>query len=248
MHPSLVIARRIVKQLLHDHRSLAMALVVPSALLSLFKLILDNEIAGRPIGNFDNLAPPLIATFVFLFVFILSTVGFLRERTEGTFERLLTTPVKHRDIIIGYMLGFLGLAVVQSAINVTFLVFVLGAESAGSLVLVFLVQFMLAICAVNLGVMLSTFARTELQAVQFVPLVVVPQVILAGTIFPIAVLPSYLQDISWGLPLRYGIEATREVMIAGNGLGEFVLSRDLLVIAAFAAAFIVGASLAIKRL
>lgn len=248
MHPSLVIARRIFKQLLHDHRSLAMALLVPSALLSLFKLILDNEINGRPIGNFDTLAPPLIATFVFLFVFILSTVSFLRERTEGTFERMLTTPVRHRDIIIGYMLGFLGLAIAQSAINVTFLVWVLGAESSGSLILVFLIQFMLAVCAVNLGVMLSTFARTELQAVQFVPMVVVPQVILAGTIFPIAVLPSYLRDISWILPLRYGIEATRDVMISGNGLGHLSLIRDLLVIAGFASAFIAGASLAIKRL
>ena len=248
MHPSLVIARRIVKQLLHDHRSLALALVVPSALLTLFKLILENEVDGRPIGNFDRLAPPLIATFVFLFVFILSTVSFLRERTEGTFERLLTTPVRHRDIIIGYMLGFLGLAVVQSAINVTFLVWVLDAGSNGPLVLVFLIQFMLAICAVNLGVMLSTFARTELQAVQFVPLVIVPQVFLAGTIFPIDVLPTYLRELSWLLPLRYGIEATRDVMISGNGIGHFPLLRDLLVIAGFGSAFIAGASLAIKRL
>ncbi len=248
MHPSLVIARRIVKQLQHDRRSLAMALLVPSALLSLFKLILDNEVNGRPIGDFDRLAPPLIATFVFLFVFILSTVGFLRERTEGTFERLLTTPVRRRDIIVGYMLGFLGLAVAQSAINVTFLVWVLKADSSGSLVLVFLIQFMLAICAVNLGVMLSTFARTELQAVQFVPLVIVPQVILAGTIFPIDVLPVYLKDFSWVLPLRYGIEATRDVMINGNGIGHFPLLRDLLVIAGFGTAFIVGASLAIRRL
>ena len=246
--PSLVVGMRILRQLRRDRRSLVLALGVPVALLVLLWSILEHEVNGRPVGNFAVLAPQLISTFVFLFVFVLSVVGFLRERVEGTFERLLSTPARRSDLIIGYMLGFLGLALAQSTLTVLVSVFLLGVDSNGSLGLVFLVQFTLAIASVNLGVMLSTFARTELQAVQFVPIVVVPQVILAGTIFPNEVLPDYLKVVAWALPLRYGIEATRSIMIDGEGFGNLALIRDWLVILGFAGAFLIGATLAVRRL
>ena len=246
--PPLVVGLRVIHQLRRDRRSLALALGVPVALLALLWNILEHEVNGQPVGNFDLLAPPLISTFVFLFVFVLSVVSFLRERTEGTFERLLTTPTRRGHLILGYMLGFLGLALAQSGLTVGISVTALGAESAGPLGLVFLVVLTLAIAAVSLGVMLSTFARTELQAVQFVPLIIVPQVLLAGTIFPVEVLPDHLEALTWALPLRYGIEATRAIMIDGSGFSDLSLVRDWLVLVGFAAAFASGAALAIRRL
>ena len=223
---SIIIGIRILRQLRRDRRTLAMVLLVPIGLLALLRVILEHEVGGRPVGNFDALAPALISTFVFFFVFVLSVVGFLRERTEGTFERILSTPGTRSDLIIGYMLGYLTLALVQSALTVTLSVTALDVDFAGSLGYVFLIQFTLALVAVNLGIMLSTFARTEFQAVQFIPIAITPQIILAGTIFPIEKLPDYLRGLAWVFPLRYGIEATRGVMIHGSGLDDGALLRD----------------------
>jgi len=171
----------------------------------------------------DFVAPALIGTFVFLFVFILTCVSFLRERLSGTLERLRATPVTSSEIVLGYMLGFLLFALLQGAITLLFTVLVLGVHYLGSLLTVFLVEALLAVAAVNLGIFFSTFARNEFQVLQFIPLVVVTQVFLGGAVWEVKDMPGWLQPIAWLMPLTHATKALRAVMIRGEGLGSIAL-------------------------
>ena len=210
----------------------------------------------------DTFAPALIAFFGFFFVFILTGISFLRERIGGTLERLLATPVGRGEIVAGYSLGFALFATLQVALILAFALSALeipsiaglprvaiglGIHSAGTPLLAFLVVLLLAIGAVNLGIFLSTFARTELQILQFIPIVIVPQALLGGVFWSIESLPGALQPISRVLPLTYAVEGLREVLIKGSGLDGGRLQLDLLVLAGFAAAFIGLAGRTIRR-
>ena len=210
----------------------------------------------------DTFAPALIAFFGFFFVFILTGISFLRERIGGTLERLLATPVGRGEIVAGYSLGFALFATLQVGLILAFALSALeipsiaglprvaiglGIHSAGTPLLAFLVVLLLAIGAVNLGIFLSTFARTELQILQFIPIVIVPQALLGGVFWSIESLPGALQPISRVLPLTYAVEGLREVLIKGSGLDAGRLQLDLLVLAGFATAFIGLAGRTIRR-
>ena len=210
----------------------------------------------------DVLAPVFLGLFAYFFVFILTGVSFLRERVGGTLERLLATPVTRGEIVLGYSLGFSAFATVQVLILTLYVLgrldvaaigpvgaFTIGldAPSAGSPLIAFLVGFLLAVGAVNLAIFLSTFARTELQIVQFIPIVIVPQGLLGGIFWPIDRLPDVLQWVAHVLPVTYAVEALREVMLKGADLGSSVVQTDLLVLAGIAVVFVVLASLTIKR-
>ena len=210
----------------------------------------------------DNLAPVYLAFFAYFFVYILTGVSFLRERVGGTLERLLATPVARGEIVLGYSLGFGLFATLQCAVLLAWTLLDLQVPAlgplpafsiglavpvAGSPLLAYLVVLLLALGAVSLGILLSTFARTELQVIQFIPLVIVPQALLAGVLFPVSSLPSILQPVSALLPLTYAVNGLREVVIAGADLSTRALQVDLLVLAGFAVFFAALAGLTIRR-
>jgi ABC-2 type transport system permease protein len=210
----------------------------------------------------DVLAPIFLGFFGYFFVFLLTGVSFLRERIGGTLERLLATPVTRAEIVLGYGLGFGTFATIQVIVLTLFILnsidvpaigplppfsIGLGVDSAGSPFLAFLIALLLSIGAVNLGIFLSTFARTELQVIQFIPLVIVPQGLLGGILFPTDQLPDVLNTVAHALPLTYAVEGLREVMLKGADLSSTVVQTDLLVLGGIALFFVALASGTIKR-
>jgi ABC-2 type transport system permease protein len=210
----------------------------------------------------DALGPIFLGFFAYFFVFLLTGISFLRERTGGTLERLLATPVAKAEIVVGYIAGFGILATIQVIVLLTFSLadvhvpalgplpafsLGLGVANAGSPLLVFVIVLLLAIGAVNLGIMLSTFARTELQVIQFIPIVIVPQGLLGGLIWPVQSLPDVLQPIARILPLTYGIEGLRGVLVRGAGLDDPTLQLDLAVLAGIAVLVALLATRTIRR-
>jgi ABC-2 type transport system permease protein len=200
---------------------------------------------GEEYDFLDSFAPVYIAFFAFFFVFMLTGVSFLRERSQGTMERLLATPVGRGEIVLGYMLGFGLFALVQSAVVLFFTIYVLRIHHAGNLGLAFLVEALLTVGAVNLGIFLSTYARTELQVVQFIPIVIVPQVLLSGIILPVDSLPRLLRIMASLMPLTYANRAMTDVMIRGLGFLDVV--AELAVLLGFALAALLLSALSIRR-
>jgi ABC-2 type transport system permease protein len=210
----------------------------------------------------DAFAPALVGFFAYFLVFILTGISFLRERIGGTLERLLATPVRRSEIVGGYSLGFGFFATLQVTVIMAFALGTLrvpelgplpafsiglGIANAGSPFIAFLVALLLALGAVNLGIFLSTFARSEFQILQFIPLVIVPQGLLCGLLWPISSLPDVLEPIARVMPLTYAINGLREVLIKGSDLGSAALQLDLAVLAGIAAALAALAIATIRR-
>ncbi|PFK30345.1 ABC transporter permease [Bacillus cereus] len=193
---------------------------------------------------FDGLGPVLIGFFTFFFVFILSGVSFVRERLSGTLERLLSTPVRRWEIVVGYIIGFGIFAFIQSIIIVSFSVYILDLYVAGSIWLTLLITCMLSLTALTLGTFLSAYANNEFQMIQFIPLVIVPQIFFSG-LFPIESMNKWLQMLGKLFPLTYGADAMRQVMIRNQGITEIAL--DLTVLLLFSLLFAVGNVFALKK-
>src|SRR4051812_14511072 len=210
-------------------------------------LQIDQLYGGPDYSLLDYLAPVLIAFFAFFFIFLLSAVSFLRERTSGTLERLMATPLRRAELVIGYLAGFSFFALVQAVVIILFTVFVLRVQYRGNLATIFLVEAVMVIGAVSLGLLVSAAARNELQAVQFVPVVLLPQVFLSGLLIPVSQLPSYLQPLAALLPLTYANEALKAVMIKGLELADPLVLRDIGVLALFGLVMAVGAVASIRR-
>ena len=239
------------------------AALLPALAGSAFPTIEPETIYGSPNGDqLDAFAPALVAFFSYFLVFVLTGISFLRERVGGTLERLLATPVRRSEIVTGYSAGFGFFATLQVILIMAFALGTLhvpvfgplpafsvglGIANAGSPALAFLVALLLALGAVNLGIFLSTFARTELQVVQFIPIVIVPQALLCGLLWPISSLPELLQPIAKVLPLTYAIDGLREVLVKGADLSSAALRFDLAILAAIAVFLAVLASLTIRR-
>ena len=218
-------ARRVLLQLRHDPRTLAMLLVVPVVIMGLLAWILSD-------ADFDFWAPPLLGIFPMLVMFLVTSVATLRERTGGTLERLLTLPTGKGDIIFGYAIAFGTLAIVQAVVVSAAAFGLFGLDVAGSAWLVGLVAVIDALLGTALGLFVSAFARTEFQAVQFMPLVLIPQTLLCGLLVPTDELPTVLRWISVVLPLTYAIDATREVL--GSVTTTSAFRADVAVLAGFA--------------
>ena len=200
---------------------------------------------GPQFSVFDLFAPAYLTFIVFFLVFLLTCVAFLRERMQGTLERLMSTPIGRGEIVLGYTLGFGVFAVLQSLITLLWSVYVLKVDSAGSMWLVFLVEATLAIVAVGMGIFLSIFARNELQAVQFIPLVIIPQGLLCGLLIPIESLPQWLQPLAYLMPLTYAVNALRDVMIKGYDLAQ--IAPQLIVLVALGVALLLLATASLRR-
>jgi ABC-2 type transport system permease protein len=222
-----------------------------------------STVYGSPDATqLDTLAPVVVGFFTYFFVFILTGISFLRERIGGTLERLLATPVSRAEIVLGYSLGFGFFATLQVGLVLAFVLgrleipalgpvsafaIGLGVRTAGNPLIAYLLVLVLGLGAVSLGIFLSTFARTELQILQFIPIVIVPQAVLGGFFWPIDQLPSLLQPVARVLPVTYAIDGLRQVMIAGADLTSGQVLFDLAVLTGIAAIFVVLASATIRR-
>ncbi len=201
---------------------------------------------GGPDYTFnDSLAPALLGVFSFFFVFLLTSVAFLRERSQGTIERVMVSPMKRAELVMGYVCGFTLFALVQSLVILLFIVFVLRVHYSGNLALVFLTTALLTVGSVNLGIFLSTFARNEFQVVQFIPLVLGVQVFLSGIFWPIAQLPGALRPFAYILPLTYANDALRSVMLKGADFSAISGQMGALLI--FALLMVILSALTIRR-
>jgi len=179
-------------------------------------------------STFDSLGPVLIGVFAFFFVFLIAGVSFLKERTSGTLERLLATPLRRWEIVIGYLLGFGLFTGIQAALIATYSIHVLGLMMEGSLWLVLLITLLLSVTALSFGTFLSAFANTEFQMIQFIPIVIVPQIFFSG-LFNMESMSPWLRWISHLMPLKYGADALRSVMIRGEGWSEVAFEIFLLI-------------------
>jgi ABC-2 type transport system permease protein len=200
---------------------------------------------GLEFDQLDFLAPVFIGFFAFFLVFLLTSVSFLRERMQGSIERLLVSPISRTEIVTGYMAGFTIFAALQSAIIIGFSIFVLDVHHIGNLGFVFLVTLLLTIGSVNLGIFLSMFARTELQVVQFMPAVIVPQALLSGMIWQVESLPDLLRWAAYLMPLTWANEALRGIMIRGESMQA--ISLELGILAAFAVLMVILSSFTLLR-
>ncbi len=202
---------------------------------------------GPNLDELDYFGAAFIGLILFFLVFVITIVSFLRERSQGTLERLMASPLRRGEIVVGYMLGFTALALVQAVEVLLFSLYALRVHNQGNVVLIFGLEALMAISAVNLGIFLSMFARTEFQAVQFIPLVIVPQVLLSGILFPVSSEPSPLQYLSNVLPLTYAVNGLRDVMLKGADLTWPSLQLDIGVVAGFCVLVIVAGIGTLRR-
>lgn len=236
-------AGRILLQLKHDRRSLGLMLVAPSVLAGLFAwLFMDVHWGGQ--AAFQHVGPVVLALFPFTVLFLVTSVTTLRERRTGTLERLLSTPIRKADVIFGYGLAFAVVAVLQAIITVSVTVWLLGLEVDGSVLLLMAVVATDALLGAALGLLASAFARTEFQAVQFMPIIVFPQMILGGVFMPRDEMPTVLAAISDFLPLSYALDAVLAVTRTETATE---LTVPLAVVAGCALGFMVLASFTLRR-
>jgi len=202
---------------------------------------------GSNYDTLDYFGAAFVGLVVFFLVFVITIVSFLNERSQGTLERLMASPLRRGEIVLGYMLGFTVLALVQAAEVLVFALAILKIQNHGNVLLIFGMEALMAIAAVNLGIFLSMFARSEFQAVQFIPLVVVPQMLLSGIIFPVSSEPTALQYLSNVLPLTYAVNGMRDIMVKGADLTWSTLQLDAGVVAGFCILLIVAGTATLRR-
>jgi ABC-2 type transport system permease protein len=234
-----VVASRVMLQVVRDRRTIALIFIVPLVIVAIAGVSITNKMM------LDNAAPAVLATLILFFGFIITGISFLRERTQGTLERLLVSPISRLDIVAGYLLGLLLFALIQTLIMFFYMVYVLNINYRGDLWQILLFQMLIGINAVCMGTFFSAFARNEFQMLQFIPLIIVPQIFLCGLFIPMNSLPDYLQWISKFLPLTYGVEGIKALMLNGQSLLN--IGKDIGILSAFAAGFLVLASLTLKQ-
>jgi ABC-2 type transport system permease protein len=229
---TLATAARVLRQLRRDRRTLALVFLVPAVLLTLFRYVFDGQEA-----TFDRVGAPLVGIFPLVSMFLVTSIAMLRERTTGTLERLMSMPLGKLDLLLGYGIAFAVLATVQAAIASAVAFGLLGLDVAGSIFVVFGFAVANALLGMALGLFLSAFASTEFQAVQFMPAVIIPQLLLCGLLAPRERMAGVLEAVSWALPMTYaydglarattGDEGTRLVVDVCVILGAIALALAL---------------------
>jgi ABC-2 type transport system permease protein len=233
--------RRILNQLRHDRRTIALLIVVPVLLLALIFFMYDEQ---PPV--FNRIALIMLGIFPFVIMFLITSIAVLRERTSGTLERLFTTPLGRLDLLFGYGIAFGLVATVQGAVAAGFAYWALDMQTLGSGGYVVLIAVANAVLGVALGLLASAFARTEFQAVQFMPLFVVPQILLSGLFVARDQMAGWLEAISNVLPMSYSVEALTEV--GSNVEATSTMWRDFaIVVAVVALALAIGAATLRRR-
>ncbi len=241
MKPRLTLATtlRVLRQLQGDHRTLALLIVVPCVLIGLMAWMYD----GTPV--FDRIGPALLGIFPFVVMFLITSITTLRERSSGTLERLLTTPMGRGDLITGYALAFGLVALVQAVVVSAFAIWVCGLDVAGPLWVLVAVAVLVAVLGNTFGLLVSAFAKTEFQAVQFMPALVLPQFLLAGLLMPRAQMHWVLYEFSKLLPLSYAVDAMQSVTTRREPFPE--MTSDLLILLGFILGCIVLGAFTLRR-
>ena len=233
-------AQRVLWQIRHDPRTVAMLLVVPCVLLVLLRYVFD----ARP-HSFQQIGAPLCGLFPFIVMFLVTSITMLRERTTGTLERLMTLPLAKLDLLSGYAIAFGVLAAVQAATVCVVGFALLGLNAPHGAVLVALLAIANALLGMALGLLVSAFARTEFQAVQFMPALIFPQLLLCGLFVPRSAMAPLLEALSWALPLTYAYDAlARATDPAPLGLALLV---DVIAIAGASLAALALGALTLRR-
>jgi ABC-2 type transport system permease protein len=220
---TLATTRRILAQLRNDRRTLGLMIGVPALLMILLRYVIDEPRA------FDRLGPMLLGIFPFIVMFIITSIGTLRERTSGTLERLMTMPLAKLDLLLGYALAFGVTALIQVGVVATIALTWLGLDLQGSVATLVVVTLLDALLGMALGLFASAFARTEFQAVQFMPAFVLPQLLLAGLFVPREQMTTVLRWVSDVMPMSYAVEAMQQLTSHSAMTGTLV--RDIAVIA-----------------
>jgi ABC-2 type transport system permease protein len=232
--------RRVLTQLRHDHRTVGLMVFVPTLVMILLYYVIDDQWA------FDAWAPVLLCVFPFLVMFLITSIATLRERTSGTLERLMASPLGKLDLLLGYGVAFGLMACVQVAVALTVSLTWLGFAPPGPVPALVLVALLNALLGTALGLFCSAFARTEFQAVQFMPVVVMPQILLGGILVPRDQMATLLEWISNVLPMSYAIDAMRAAVTSEDLTGTFW--RDTLIVAGCAVlALVLGAATLRRR-
>lgn len=241
MNPRITLATagRILRQLKGDHRTVALLLVVPCVLVGLLAWVYIDS----PMPIFDRIGASLLGVFPFVVMFVVTSVATLRERTSGTLERLLTTPLGKGDLMLGYALAFGLMAIIQALVATSFAVWVCGLDVEGPLWMLVVVALFDAVLGTALGLLASGFARTEFQAVQFMPAFILPQFLLCGLLVDRDQMPRVLELTSNVLPLSYAVDAMKEV--TSNASPE--IGVDLVVIALWIVVALGLGSLTLRR-
>lgn len=199
---------------------------------------------SESMSMFDSFGPVLIGFFCFFFVFIIAGISFLRERTGGTLERLLASPLKRWELVAGYVLGFGLFTMLQAVLITWFSISILDIQMAGSFGFVLLVALLLSLTALTLGTFLSAFASNEFQMIQFIPIIVVPQVFFSG-LFNLEAMATWLQYLAHIFPLYYGADALRSVMVRGAGWAD--IQMDVYILLAFSLLFMTLNVIALRK-
>jgi len=232
--------KRIIEQLAHDKRTIAIMFVAPTLLISLlWWFFSDNE------KMFDSVGPALIGVFPFTIMFLVASITTLRERVTGTLERILAMPIGKFDIILGYAIAFGLFGAIQSLLTSSVAIFLLGLDVVGPQWFFILVALVSTLLGVSLGLLVSAFARTEFQAVQFMPVFIFPQILICGLFVPLEKLPDVLESIARWMPLTYLVEAL-------NGVTKYVevtedMWRDLWIVGVFIVISLLLAGLTLQR-
>lgn len=208
---TLATTRRLLAQLRHDPRTVALILVVPLVLLGLLKLLLQDSEA-----TFQRVGPPLLGIFPLTVMFLVTSVTMLRERTGGTLERLMTMPMSRADLVGGYALAFALLAALQAVVASAFAIGVLGLDVEGSRGALVAIAVVNAVLGMAFGLGLSSLATSEFQAAQFMPAFILPQFLLCGLLVPRSQMAPALDTLAGILPMTYAYEALRDVA-TGDG-------------------------------
>ncbi|MPZ81136.1 MAG: ABC transporter permease subunit [Actinophytocola sp.] len=236
---TLATARRILTQLRHDRRTVALMVLLPSLLLILLRFVFNSELV------FSATAPALLAVFPFAIMFIVTSITTLRERTTATLERLMTMPIGKFDLLFGYAIAFGMVAVLQVLVAAGISLTWLGLEIGGSVWLLLLIAVLDALLGTALGLLASAFARTEFQAVQFMPAIVMPQILLCGLFAPREAMTPVLEWLSNIMPLSYAVDALTQVTHSSDIDGALV--RNLLIVAGCAVLALVLGSATLRR-
>ena len=240
IHVTFTTARRIIQQLLHDKRTIAIMFIAPTLLISLlWWMFSDNE------TMFNSFGPALIGIFPFTVMFLVSSITTLRERVTGTLERLLAMPIGKFDIIFGYALAFGLFGAIQSLLTSSVAMYLLGLEIVGPQWFFLLIALVSTLLGVALGLLVSAFAETEFQAIQFMPIFIFPQIIICGLFVPLEKLPETLEVIARWLPMTYLVEAL-------NGVTKYAtvtetMWRDVWVVVGFIVVALFFAGLTLRR-
>ena len=233
-------ARRVLHQLRHDRRTLAMLLLVPCILISLLAWLFSDSPEV-----FDRIGPALLGIFPFITMFLVTSVATLRERTSGTLERLLTMPMHKLDLLVGYALAFGVIAMLQALLAAGLALWVLGLDVAGPAWAIVLVAVADALLGMALGLLVSAFASSEFQAVQFLPAVILPQFLLCGLLVQREAMPSTLSAISDWLPLSYAVDAMGELSRSPDFTGA--VARNVIIVAGCALAALALGAVTLRR-